>query len=63
MVADSSFRTERVGIAGFIDAWRDIEIRTDAAAVWTLRDIKLVRVEFNMDVDEARRSAGLAGRG
>jgi hypothetical protein len=95
MVADSSFRTERVGIEGFLEAWRDwagawerlrievaevieipnglyteveqtgvplrgtTEMSQRAAAVWMLEGDLLSRVEFHLDPETARRSAGL----
>ena len=37
------------------------EIADSSAAVWTLADGKLVRVEFHLDVEAAKRSAGLDG--
>jgi ketosteroid isomerase-like protein len=37
-----------------------VEITTPAAAVWTVRDGKVARVEFHLDQDAARRAAGLA---
>ena len=36
-----------------------VEITEPAAAVWTFRDGKLVRAEFHLDPDTARRAAGL----
>lgn len=38
-----------------------VEVTELAAAVWTVRDGKLVRVEFHLDRDTARRAAGLDG--
>lgn len=37
------------------------EVKQRAAAVWKLADGTLARAEFHIDVDAARRSAGLAG--
>ncbi|SRR6266542_7011160 len=37
-----------------------VPIEQDGAAVWTVRDGKLVRAEFHLDRDAALRSAGLA---
>jgi ketosteroid isomerase-like protein len=37
-----------------------VEVTEPAAAVWTLRDGKLARVEFHLDPEAARRAAGLA---
>ena len=37
-----------------------VEIETSAAAVWTIRDGKLTRVEFHLDRNAALRAAGLA---
>jgi hypothetical protein len=37
----------------------DTEINQPAAAVWFLEDERLARVEFHLDVDVARRAAGL----
>jgi ketosteroid isomerase-like protein len=37
-----------------------VEVVEPAAAVWTLRDGKLARVEFHLDPEAARRAAGLA---
>jgi len=36
-----------------------VEISEPAAAVWTVRDGKLVRLEFHLDRDVGRRAAGL----
>lgn len=36
------------------------EIEQTGAAVWHLRDGRVVRVEFHLDRDEARRAAGIA---
>ena len=36
-----------------------VEIEESAAAVWTLRDGKLVRAEFHLDPETAKRAAGL----
>jgi len=37
-----------------------VEIEAAAAAVWTIRDGKLTRVEFHLDQEAALRAAGLA---
>lgn len=37
-----------------------VEIEADAAAVWTVVDGRLRRVEFHIDRESARRSAGLS---
>ena len=37
------------------------EVKQRTAAVWMLEDGRLARAEFHVDVDAARRSAGLAG--
>jgi ketosteroid isomerase-like protein len=37
-----------------------VEVSEPAAAVWTLRGGKLVRAEFHLDPDAARRAAGVA---
>jgi ketosteroid isomerase-like protein len=36
-----------------------VEIQSEAAAVWTVRDGRLARVEFHLDRAQAMRSAGL----
>jgi len=36
-----------------------VEIEASAAAVWTIRDGKLTRVEFHLDKETALRAAGL----
>lgn len=38
----------------------DAEIEQDGAAVWRVRDAKVVCVEFHLDRGQARESAGLA---
>ncbi len=38
-----------------------VEVDNDAAAVFTIRNGRVARVEFHLDVDEARRAAGLDG--
>jgi hypothetical protein len=38
-----------------------VEVEEMAAAVWTVRDGKLTRVEFHLDPEAGRRSAGLTG--
>lgn len=37
-----------------------VEVEEVAASVWTVRDGRVVRVEFHLDPEAARRSAGLA---
>jgi uncharacterized protein len=37
-----------------------VEIEAPGAAVWTIRDGRLTRVEFHLDVDAAMRAAGLS---
>jgi ketosteroid isomerase-like protein len=37
-----------------------VEVSQLAAAVWTVRGGKLTRVEFHLDLDAARRAAGIA---
>jgi ketosteroid isomerase-like protein len=37
-----------------------VEVSEPAGAVWTVRDGKLVRMEFHLDPETARRAAGLA---
>jgi ketosteroid isomerase-like protein len=37
-----------------------VEVEESAAAVWTVHDGHVVRVEFHLDPEAARRSAGLA---
>jgi ketosteroid isomerase-like protein len=39
-----------------------VEVETAAAAVWTIRNRKLARVEFHLDRDSALRAAGLDPR-
>jgi ketosteroid isomerase-like protein len=36
-----------------------VEIESEAAAVWTVRDGRVSRVEFHLDRDQAMKSAGL----
>jgi ketosteroid isomerase-like protein len=38
-----------------------VEVEEIAAAVWMVRDGRVVRVEFHLDPDTARRAAGLGG--
>jgi hypothetical protein len=38
-----------------------VEVSEPAAAVWAVRDGKLIRVEFHLDPEYAKRSAGLDG--
>jgi ketosteroid isomerase-like protein len=37
-----------------------VEVSEPAGAVWTVRDGKLVRMEFHLDPEAAKRAAGLA---
>jgi ketosteroid isomerase-like protein len=37
-----------------------VQIESRAAAVWTIRDGKVTQVEFHLDVDAAKRAAGLS---
>ncbi|HYU59690.1 MAG TPA: nuclear transport factor 2 family protein [Solirubrobacterales bacterium] len=36
-----------------------VEVEEEAGAVWTIRDGRVVKVEFHLDRDMARRAAGL----
>jgi hypothetical protein len=38
-----------------------VEVEEMAAAVWTVRDGKVTRVEFHLDPEAGRRAAGLTG--
>jgi len=42
-----------------VSATAGVEVESDAAAVWTLRDEKLARVEFHLDRESALRAAGV----
>lgn len=38
-----------------------VEVEAPASAVWTVRDGQILRIEFHLDPDRARRVAGLGG--
>lgn len=37
-----------------------VEVEQEAAAVWTVRDGRIVRIEFHLDVEMAKRAAGIS---
>jgi ketosteroid isomerase-like protein len=39
----------------------DVEVRSNNAAIWTVRDGRIARAEFYTDRREARKAVGLAG--
>jgi hypothetical protein len=75
MVADSSFRQERTGIEGFLEAWRDWaapfssmridveEIREVGESIWTPVDLVGVPKEGTTEIRQAAGAVWILGEG
>ena len=56
---DAGDRVVSLVTQGGVTRTGGVEISTDAAAVWTLRDGRLAKVEFYLDAEAALREAGI----